>query len=122
MENIKTEIHGEMDCTKVSTNTMVHATGVGECWSVPPAPFVSHRDDHSSTNAEGCEGISIPSSNRSVAGLPLKSKRVEALTGESNPCRIITLAPNGDSLSGTPAWTSPICTPFLSRGTLASRS
>jgi NADP-dependent 3-hydroxy acid dehydrogenase YdfG len=27
MENIKTEIHGEMDSTKVSTNTMVHATG-----------------------------------------------------------------------------------------------
>jgi hypothetical protein len=27
MENIKTEIHGEMDSTKVSTNTMARATG-----------------------------------------------------------------------------------------------
>jgi hypothetical protein len=35
MENIKTEIHGEMDSTKVSANTMVRATGWVNVVSAP---------------------------------------------------------------------------------------
>jgi hypothetical protein len=84
MENIKTGIHGGMDSTKVSTNTMVQ-----ECCI--PSAAVSRTNVHQfEVNAFGAVAmikvvlpsmrgrISIPSSNGSVADLPLKSPYVDS--------------------------------------------
>jgi NAD(P)-dependent dehydrogenase (short-subunit alcohol dehydrogenase family) len=84
MENIKTGIHGGMDSTKVSTNTMVQKP------CIPSIGGVAHDVQQFEVNVFGAVAmikavlpsmrgrISIPSSNGSVADLPLKSQCVDS--------------------------------------------
>jgi len=84
MENIKTGIHGGLDSTKVSTNTMVQ-----ECCI--PSTAVSRMNVHQfEVHVFGAVAmieavlpsmrgrISIPSSNGSIADLPLKLQCVDS--------------------------------------------